>query len=160
MTKYKTLAFSIVALCLGATSSSYAQPYEPFRPSVASLGVAFGDPTALDLKLWTGEGSGFNFGIGLHRFSERLGVYGEYEFGLASFWMGNSVRGIFYLGVGGALAFRHRHDETSLALIIPIGLNFRFRAPLEIFVEARPGVALLDDSGFGIGGQLGVRFVF
>jgi len=149
------LTFATIATPL----TSLAAP-EPYRHSNASLGVAFGDPTAVDLKIWTGEGSGFDFGVGFTRFSERLGLYAEYELGLVDFWIGNSVKGIFYIGVGGAVSLRHNNDDLSVALIVPIGLNFRFRAPVEIFVEARPGIAMLDSSGFGIGGQLGVRYVF
>lgn len=148
---------SLIALIIPVTS--LAAP-DPHPKSAASLGVAFGDPTAIDLKLWTGDGSGFDFGVGFTRFSERLGLYAEYELGLIDFWIGRSVRGVFYVGVGGAVSLQHKDDDLSVALIIPIGLNFRFRAPVEIFVEARPGLALLDKSGFGIGGQLGVRYVF
>jgi len=151
---------TLTLLTVLAPVAAQAAPPEPYPASVASLGVAFGDPTAVDLKLWTGQGSGFDFGIGFNRFSERLGIYAEYELGLVDFWIGNSVRGIFYIGVGGAVALRYHNDDTSVALVIPIGLNFRFRAPVEVFVEARPGIALLDKSGFGIGGQVGVRYVF
>jgi len=149
------LAFATVATPM----ASFAAP-EPYPHSNASLGVAFGDPTAVDLKIWTGQGSGFDFGVGFTRFSERLGLYAEYELGLVDFWIGNSVRGIFYVGIGGAVSLRHNKDDLSVAAVAPNKLNFHFRAPVEIFVEARPGLALLDKSGFGIGGQLGVRYVF
>lgn len=155
-----TLAATMVfATTLGVSGLAQAAP-RPHEASSLSLGLAVGDPTAIDLKIWTGGNSGFDLGFGFNRFSERLGFYLEYEFGLADFWLGDDVKSIFYLGVGGAASLRHENDDTSLALIIPIGLNFRFRAPVEIFVEARPGLALLDKSGFGIGGQVGVRYVF
>jgi|GEM_PF-2292541 len=161
----KTLsAVVVLASCLASANSAQAAPDERtgrhYRTSNASLGVGFGDPTALDLKLWTGEGSGFDIGVGFRRFSQRVGLYVEYELGLASFWLGDSAKGVFYIGLGGAVSFRHEKDDTSFALIIPIGLNIRFDAPVEIFLEARPGIEILDHDGFGIGGQLGVRFVF
>jgi hypothetical protein len=154
------LSVAVATILMPLAAQADPNTREPYPKSVASLGVAFGDPTAVDLKIWTGEGSGIDFGIGFNRFSERLGLYAEYELGLVDFWIGDSVRGIFYIGVGGAVALRYRNDDTSVALIIPIGLNFRFRAPVEVFVEGRPGLALLDKSGFGIGGQVGVRYVF
>lgn len=162
------LQFALLALVVASLASPPAARAAPTpHPGTVSLGVGFGDPTAVDLKLWTGQGSGFNFGIGLHRFSERLGIYIEYELGLVDFWIGDSVMSVFYIGVGGAVALRNNDNDTSLALVIPIGLNFRFRAPVEIFVEARPGAVLLNRRGygygastFGIGGQIGVRYVF
>ncbi len=158
------VALALTGSCLAATSSAYAAPDERsgnrFRQSTASLGVGFGDPTALDLKIWTGEGSGFDIGVGFRRFSERVGIYVEYELGLASFWLGDSAKGIFYIGLGGAVSLHHHNDDLGMALIIPIGLNIRFDAPVEIFLEARPGFEILDRDGFGIGGQLGVRYVF
>jgi len=155
-------AFILIGIPL-ATGTANADPYDGdpgFRHSTVSLGIAVGDPAALDLKIWTAAGSGFDFGIGFRSFSERVGFYGEYELGLAHFRMGHSVWGVFYIGLGGAVSLKANNETLSAALIVPIGLNFRFRAPLEIFLEARPGIELLQKTGFGIGGQLGIRFVF
>ncbi len=164
----KMLAAMLVPAAFSASISPAHAGHEPFRPAVVALGVGLGDPTALDLKLWVTPSSGFDFGVGFSRWSDRLGVYGEFEFGLVDFWIGNDVMGVFYIGVGGALGLNgnavgfkdHHHDGVSLALVIPIGLNFRFRAPLEIFVEARPGFEILDPGGFGVGGQVGIRYIF
>ncbi len=161
----KSLSFLAVAATCATAGTANAAPDERsgrhYRTSSASLGVAVGDPSAIDLKIWTGEGSGFDIGVGFRRFSERVGMYLEYEFGLASFWIGDSAKGIFYIGLGGAVSLHHHNDDLGLSLIIPIGLNIRFSAPVELFLEARPGIEVLDDNDrFGIGGQLGVRFVF
>lgn len=166
MTRIIRLALLSGALAtLSAPLTAHADP-API-PGNVSLGVGLGDPTALDLKIWTHQGSGFDIGVGLHRFSERLGLYLEYELGLVDFWMGDSVMGVFYIGIGGALALRNDSDDTSVALVIPIGANFRFRAPVEIFLEGRPGFVIVNQKGygfggslFGLGGQLGVRYVF
>lgn len=159
-----------LALCVGIAQamtltgvllpviSARAEPY--YRPATASLGVGFGDPTALDLKLWNDGRSGFNIGLGLERFDDIFGLYAEYELGLAAFRMGHGgARGVFYVGLGGAIAFE-RDDDTSIALVVPIGLDLRFEPPIDVFIEARPGVGLLDRPAFGIGGQLGVRYRF
>lgn len=159
MRVYLLTLSAFISLALASTDAQ-AEDRRHFHGSPVSLGVGFGDPTAIDLKLWTTNHSGLDLGVGFNRFSERLGVYAEYELGLIDFWVEDSVEGVFYIGVGGAVALQHESKDTSVALIVPIGLNFRFRIPLEIFLEARPGVALLDSSGFGIGGQLGVRYVF
>jgi hypothetical protein len=122
-----------------------------------SLGLGLGDPTALDIKLWTTQDSGFDLGFGLERFDDVFGVYGEYEVGLLAFMLGDDGgRGAFYVGLGGAVAIDD--DLASVAVIIPIGLDFRFAAPIDLFVEARPGIGIAHRPAFGIGGQLGVRY--
>jgi len=155
MTTPTSLVITLSTLVsLAVVPSAAAQPDVD---GTMSLGLGFGDPTALDLKLWTGRDSGFDFGVGLARFDDLLGLYGEYEVGLAAFRLGDSGgRGAFYVGLGGAIAFEHDR-RTSAALVIPIGLDFRFRAPIDLFVEARPGIGLVDRPAFGLGGQLGVR---
>ncbi|PKN58979.1 MAG: hypothetical protein CVU56_03280 [Deltaproteobacteria bacterium HGW-Deltaproteobacteria-14] len=159
-------ALIVVALPLVAAPSAFADPYEGhsgggLHNATVSLGLALGDPSAFDLKLWTGQGSGFDFGVGFRRFTKRVGIYAEYELGLADFWIGHSVWSVFYLGLGGAISLHDGKDELSVALIIPIGINFRFKVPFEIFLEARPGVDLVGNGDrFGIGGQLGIRLIF
>lgn len=149
-----TAMFSLSAISFVTSTASAHPPYSV--DGDVSLGVGLGDPTALDLKLWTGRDSGFDFGLGLERFDDVLGLYGEYEVGLAAFRLGDSGgRGAFYVGIGGAVAFDD--DRSSVALVIPIGLDFRFRAPIDVFVEARPGIGLVDRPAFGLGGQVGVR---
>lgn len=156
-----TLASSLAfAACLGSSTVALAERTGGRRASPVSLGVGFGDPTALDLKIWTGRGSGFDFGLGLQRFSDRIGVFAEYEFGLLRFGNDSSVSGVFYVGLGVAVAFQHRSDDTAVALVIPIGMNFRFDAPVELFVEGRPGIVIAEPYDWGIGGQVGVRFIF
>lgn len=163
----KTLSMAtlglLAAFAFTATEANEARAAEPIRWSSVSLGLGLGDPSALDLKLWTTEDSGFNLGVGLENFDDVFGIYAEYEFGLVAFWIGDDARGTFYIGLGGAIAFYDRpgDNDVQVAAIIPIGLNFRFRAPLEVFIEGRPGVALNDDTNrFGIGGQIGLRFIF
>lgn len=159
-------ALIVVALPLVMAPSAFADPYEgrtnnQLQHATVSLGLALGDPSAFDLKLWTGEGSGFDFGIGFRRFTKRVGFYAEYELGLADFWIGHSVWSVFYIGIGGAVSLQDHDDDLSVALIIPIGINFRFSVPFEIFLEARPGVDLVGNGDrFGIGGQLGIRLIF
>ncbi len=155
-TLFATLA--LATLTFATASEATAQEYR-YEPGIVSLGIGLGDPTALDLKIWTTNSSGIDLGIGLERFDDVLGLYGEYEFGLADFRLGQSGgRGVVYIGLGGAVAFTAEH--TTVALIIPIGVDFRFRPPVDLYVEARPGVGLVHRPAFGIGGQVGVRFRF
>lgn len=155
----RTLLAILATLAVSSTASNaLAQDRIAYVDGTVSLGLGLGDPTALDVKFWTGNGSGFDFGLGLEHFDDVFGIYGEYELGLAAFRLGDSGgRGVFYVGLGGAVAFKD-NDETSVALIIPIGLDFRLASPVDIFIEARPGAGLVHRPAFGIGGQLGIRF--
>ncbi len=158
MIRHRLAALSLLLLTSFAADRA-ARADTPYQTGVVSLGLGLGDPSALDVKFWTGNGSGFNLGIGLERFDDVLGVYGEYELGLAAFRLGQGgARGVFYLGVGGAVALTDEH--TSVAVVVPIGLDFRFRPPVDLFIEARPGIGVLHRPAFGIGGQIGVRYRF
>ena len=151
-------ALAVVALTTAPVLAGSARA-EPYRPGTVSLGLGLGDPAALDIKFWNDNVSGFDLGLGLEHFDDVFGVYGEYELGLVSFALGNSgARGVFYLGVGGAVAFTN--DYTSVAVVIPVGLDFRFDAPVDLFIEARPGIGVVHRPAFGIGGQIGVRWRF
>lgn len=153
------LGLAHALIVLGALAPSLARS-APYRDGTVSLGLGLGDPSALDLKLWNDNLSGFNIGLGLERFDDIFGLYAEYELGLLGFRMGHGgARGALYLGLGGAIAFE-RARRTSVALVIPIGLDLRFEPPIDLFIEARPGIGLVDRPAFGIGGQLGVRYRF
>lgn len=151
--------FAIGALAL-AFGSTAAEAHEggPIHESGVSAGFAVGDITGFDMKLWFAPHHGFDLGIGADAFSDRLALYGEAELSLAEWGMGSNARGIFYFGPG-VEAVIHDPGDDYIALMAPIGFDFQFRAPLDIFVELRPGLALAD-SDFVIGGQGGLRVVF
>jgi hypothetical protein len=151
------LAISAALLVPAASGVSQAHPY---RDGIVSVGIGLADPSALDIKFWTDYRHGFDMGIGLENFDDQLGIYGEFEFGIADFALGNDGgRGLFYLGPGLAVGFRD-NNRTSLAATIPIGLDFRFAPPVDLFIEARPGIGVSNHPAFGIGGQIGVRARF
>ncbi len=153
------IALAQIGVLLVLLSPVIARAQPTYRTGEVSLGVGFGDPTALDIKFWNSSVSGLNIGVGLERFDDIFGVYAEYELGLVGFRLGNAgARGAFYVGIGGALAFER--DHTSVAVVIPIGFDFRFEPPIDLFIEARPGIGAVDRPAFGIGGQLGVRYRF
>jgi hypothetical protein len=161
----RRLAASIASLLLLSTlvaaTPARAQEVESHTAldgGPVSLGVGLGDPAAVDLKLWTSRLSGLDLGVGVNDFDDVLGLYGEFEFGLIDFWARRTL-GLFYVGLGGAAGFTH--SGNSLAAVVPVGLDFRFKAPLDLFIEGRPGVELIDEPPrFGLGGQVGLRYVF
>lgn len=161
LTYRAVFATTLIALITAAGPGHAAETVVVHDPggAGAALGIGLGDPAALDLKLWTSDVSGLDLGIGVDHFEDTLGIYGEYELGLIDVLFGHSTRGVFYLGIGGAVAVRSHHRETTVALVVPIGFDVRFRAPIDLFIEARPGIDLANHPAFGIGGQLGIRFI-
>ena len=147
----------VLALAQGSASAYDGEPIH--ETGAVSAGLAVGDVTAFDLKWWFTEHHGIDFGIGVSQFSERLAVYAEGELALAEWGMGSDARGLFYLGPG-IQGIVNSPGRDQVALTAPIGLDFQFRAPLDIFVEARPGIALTPNTDLIIGGQAGLRVIF
>ena len=132
------------------------------------IGIALGEPTAIDFKWRPSHFFGFNAGVGVHHFADNLAAYADFEFTLVSFDIkGGGPTGGFYLGPGLQLGvangshhhgFKKHHDaSTYLGIMMPIGVEFTFPFPLEIFVELRPGFVVIESIAFDIGGQVGFR---
>ena len=145
------------ALTLSAGAAA-AHPYEPVHDVGVSAGVAVGDVTAFDMKWWFAPHHGIDFGIGSSQLSSDLALYAEAELALAEWGMGPSARGIFYVGPG--IQAIQRPGRDQVALTFPIGFDFQFSAPVDLFIEVRPGFDMADNPDVIIGGQGGVRAVF
>lgn len=70
----------------------------------------------------------------------------------------------FYAGVGGKLAFGRDGDDdgkTIAGIRVPVGVAMQFlRHPIEIFIEAAPGIEVIPEAEFDITGGVGARFYF
>ena len=159
----------LLAACL-ALSALVVSPTASAIKNQFGIGIALGQPTAVDFKWRPNHVIGFNFGVGAHHFSRNLAVYADFEFGIVDFRAG-VAEGTFYLGPGLQLGVTNDdhyygfHKEsgggTYLGVMMPIGVEFGFKFPLEIFVELRPGIVVLHAPGvFDFGGQLGFRYGF
>lgn len=150
----------LVGAALSSSASAQVETSTSMDDGVVSLGLGLGDPSAVDAKFWFTENGGLNIGLGLENLDDLFVVYGEYEFGIVDFEAGRA-HGVFYVGVGGAVAFLDGVDDLGLAAIVPIGLDFRFRRPVDVYLEGRPGIEVIEDAAdFAIGAQAGVRYVF
>ena len=166
-----TLPHSFIRLLLGASLTMltlFRPPPAHAKENTFAIGIALGEPTALDFK-WRGSPLfGLNVGVGAHHFSRSLAVYVDLEFAPVHFKAG-AASGAFYVGPGLQLGiadgdhyygFKKEYGGgTYLGIMVPIGVEFAFSFPLEIFVELRPGIVVLESPGyFDLGGQLGFRF--
>ena len=64
------------------------------------VGVALGEPTAIDFKWRPTQLIGLNFGLGAHHFARNLAVYVDLEFAPVHFKVGGGTVGAFYIGPG------------------------------------------------------------
>jgi len=123
------------------------------------LGVVFGEPTGLSAKLWTSERTALDatvawsfYGSGwLHMHADFL----IHNFDLIDVSQGSLP---LYFGVGGYVGLG---SDMWLGARIPFGIAYHFEdAPVEIFAELVPGLALLPQIDFYMGGGIGVRYYF
>ncbi|AEC02321.1 BAPKO_0422 family outer member beta-barrel protein [Parasphaerochaeta coccoides] len=66
-------------------------------------------------------------------------------------------------GLAGAtwIPLNDNSQKLGLAVTVPVGIDYDFRdIPLEIFFRVSPGVQIIPDTGFYIGGTLGVLYHF
>ncbi len=123
------------------------------------LGVIFGEPTGLSAKIWTSERTALDAAVAwsfvdtgwLHIHSDFL----IHNFDLISVSEGSLP---VYFGVGAYLGLA---SDLGLGARIPVGIAYHFEgAPVEIFAELVPGLALLPEIRFYMGGGIGVRYYF
>src|SRR5699024_397621 len=90
------------------------------------VGVMFGEPTGVTIKLWRNERSAFNIGTAwsLAQRTEALHIHTDY---LLHSWFSdtNEEHLAFYYGIGGRAIFA---DEPKAGVRVPVGLNYIFRA--------------------------------
>lgn len=123
------------------------------------LGVVFGEPTGLSAKMWTSDRTAIDAAVAwsfvgtgwLHMHADFL----IHNFDLISVSEGSLP---VYFGIG---AYMGLSSDFALGARIPVGIAYHFEgAPVEIFAEIAPGLALLPEISFYFGGGIGVRYYF
>lgn len=118
------------------------------------VGIMVGEPTGLAAISWLGGGNAIDF-VAAWSFSGNGSVYlhADYQF------HGYVERPLtVFAGLGGFVLFQ---DDPAMGLRIPLGVSFLLeQAPLDFFLEVAPGMALIPDTDFVVGGGLGFRFYF
>lgn len=141
-------------------------------PQTFGAGVVLGEPTALTGKLWHAEKEAIDFGFG-YWFDDYFLFYGDYLWHFDRF---NSQHSFFnhmqaYVGVGGSIFLstsspgvsrnRNRSDSVSLALRIPVGVEWRPGDPsIGLFLEVVPLIDLIPGITAGLGAGIGGRYYF
>jgi hypothetical protein len=129
------------------------------QDSGLGLGLIFGEPTGLSAKMWTSERTAIDAAVAWS-FSGEGWFHIHSDFLLHNYDIFSVSEGKLpvYYGLGAFIALS---SEFGLGIRVPIGLAYQFEgAPVEVFAEIAPGLALLPDIGFYIGGGIGVRYFF
>jgi hypothetical protein len=129
------------------------------QDSGLGLGIVFGEPTGLSAKLWTSERTALDAAVAWS-FAGLGWLHIHADFLIHNYDLISVSKGKLpvYFGLGAFVGFS---SDLSLGARIPVGLAYQFEdAPLDVFVELVPGLALLPGIDFYIGGGLGVRYFF
>ncbi len=162
---------AVLALSLGLSTAATANTPGPF-----GLGIVIGEPTGLSAKLWLDQKHALDFGLSFS-FNDYFLIFSDYlfhfpgAFGRSSAFVTELTP---YVGIGGVLAFandrrldRDRHffgrerDTLGLGVRVPLGIEWiPSKAPLGVFLELVPGIALAPATDAFFEGGLGIRYYF
>jgi hypothetical protein len=123
------------------------------------LGVVFGEPTGLSAKMWTSQRTAVDAAVAWS-FVGTGWLHIHTDFLIHNFDVINVSEGALplYFGVG---AYMGLSSDIAFGARIPFGIAYHFEgAPVEIFAELVPGLALLPEIQFYVGGGIGIRYYF
>lgn len=123
------------------------------------VGIVLGEPSGLTAKLWLTESSALD-GVAAWSFQDTGSFYFHADYLLHFHDLIPAEQGIvpLYLGAGGNLALQ---DNPHIGARVPVGIEYIFQEiPVEIFLEAAPGIGIYPETELQMGGGLGVRFYF
>ncbi|MEA3462855.1 MAG: DUF3996 domain-containing protein [Bacteroidota bacterium] len=123
------------------------------------LGAIFGEPTGLSAKVWTSQKTAID-GALAWSFAGSGFFHIHTDFLVHNFDLIDVSEGALpvYFGLGAYMDFA---SDMGLGIRVPLGMAYHFEsAPLEIFAEIVPGLALLPGTDFYFGGGIGIRYYF
>lgn len=129
------------------------------QDSGLGLGLIFGEPTGLSAKMWTSERTAIDAAVAWS-FVGSGWLHIHTDFLIHNFDLIDVSEGSLpvYFGVGAYLGLA---SDLGLGARVPVGLAYHFEgAPVEVFFELAPGLALLPEIKFYIGGGIGARYYF
>lgn len=156
-------ALVILLTCM-ATAIAHAQ-----SPSTHALGVRFGGGDGAQAEI-----SYQQFIGGPNRLEFDLGFFDDgwndgFKFTLMYHWVHGLADGFYwYVGAGGSIGGRNYHhgphddgydDGVFLDANGQLGIEYDFNIPLQISLDMRPEIGLINDD-FDMGFGLGIRYTF
>lgn len=129
------------------------------------LGLIVGEPTGLSAKLWQSRTTALDFAAAWS-FTDEAALHLHGDFLVHNFRLIHVERGqlpVYYgIGLRVKMSDEEQHDDTSLGLRIPVGLDYLFAGgtPLDIFMEIVPILDLVPNTDVTLNASLGVRYWF
>ncbi len=123
------------------------------------LGIVVGEPTGISGKYWMSRTTAID-GAVAWSLSHESSFYLHADFLKHQFELIDITEGQMplYYGIGAKLVLA---DDPILGVHVPLGISYIFEdAPLDVFLEIRPGLNLTPATDFDISGGLGVRYYF
>jgi hypothetical protein len=149
----KNLILSGIVLLLLSSLGVKAQN-KPF-----GLGIVVGEPTGITAKYWMSRTTAVD-GAVAWSFNHDGSFYIHADFLKHHFDIVEVSEGQMplYYGIGAKVVLA---DDGILGAHVPLGIAYMFEtAPLDIFLEIRPGLNLLPATRFDMSGGIGVRYYF
>jgi hypothetical protein len=125
-----------------------------------SLGILFGEPAGLSAKVTWPDSMALDAALAWSFLSDNPGLYvhSNLLYHLNGFQMDNGAFFRPFVGIGGAINIE---SDFKIALRIPLGLSYYFTMlPLEVFIEAAPGLLLFPETSAYFAGGIGIRYRF
>ncbi len=123
------------------------------------LGVLLGDPFGISGKYYVFDNQAIVGGVG-YGYSEEDGFQTQFDYVWHPHVIGEreNLKFSWYLGLGAALLIG---DDSALNMRFPVGFQTALtNQSLDFFIEAVPGLELIDDPDFAIDFAAGTRFYF
>ena len=122
------------------------------------VGVILGQPSGLSLKLWNGPETALDAAVAWH-FAGYLAMHADYLIHNFDIIEIDGGRLPLYFGLG--VAASAWNGGFGMGVRVPLGMAYIFdNAPIDVFLEVVPGIAVVPGFGFGVDGGLGVRYWF
>lgn len=123
------------------------------------LGIVVGEPTGVSGKYWLDRTNALD-GALAWSFLDDGSLYLHADYIHHHFEVIELSSGEMPLYYGGGLKMKFANDFI-LGLHVPLGIAYHFEeAPLDVFLEIRPGLNLVPETRFDMSGGIGVRYYF
>jgi hypothetical protein len=153
-------ALWMIILLAAFTGATYAQAVH--QGGNTGLGLIFGEPSGVSLKIWTGRTTAFDAAAAWSFLNGgSFQIHGDFLFHSYDLFRVERGRMALYYGFGARLKTATDTEDARFSFRVPIGINYEFdRAPVELFFEIAPMLDLAPATEASVGGGIGFRYYF
>lgn len=144
---------AVAALVLSAPLSGHAK-----QGGDVGLGIVAGNPAGISAKIWTGQRNAIDIIAGMDFYHDRISLNADYVWHEFDIFRVSRGQMPLYYGMG---LWTSVSNDPAMGARGVVGIEYLFpSAPLDVFLELGPSVAILPGTGFGLDAGLGMRFFF